>query len=200
MANRTRRHMLFGVGIAAAAGLGSVGFLKNQSARIKSTNIDIESAELRQINSRWILDCQATIDLPMPIQAGLESGVPLQFIVSVRVTKSGAFWRNNVLLKSNQRFRLVYYELTRHYRVHSVENDSSVNKRSLLSALDELGTLKFLDLTNWVRNADELADSAIEKNASVSIYLDRQYLPLPLQPMFSDGWRLTSEEFVWPLS
>ena len=50
MANRTRRHMLLGVGLAAAAGLGSVGFLRKQSARLKSTNIYIESAELRPVS------------------------------------------------------------------------------------------------------------------------------------------------------
>ena len=150
MASSSRRRLLVGVGLATAAGLGSVGFLSRRSARSNSTYIDIQSAAIREVDDRWLFDCQATIDLPAPIQAGLESGVPLQFIVSVRVTKPGKFWFDDVLLKADKRFRLVYYELTRHYRVHSVEDDVRVNKRSLLSALDELGTLKLLDLTQWV--------------------------------------------------
>lgn len=189
-----------GAGLSATAGLGAVGLISGNVARRKSKNIDIESAELREVNTRWLFDCRATIELPASIRAGLTSGVPLQFIVSIKVTKPVKFWRDEVLLKANRRFRLVYYELTRHYRVHSVENDISVNKRSLLSALDELGTLNFLDVTDWVVNASDLANPAVDKNASVSMCLDQQYLPLPLQPVFSSNWRLTSEEFVWPLS
>lgn len=198
--NRNRRQMLAGVGLTAAAGLGSVALLSEHSARIKSQSIGIQSALLREVNNRWLFDCRATIDLPARIQLGLESGVPLQFIVSINVSKPVKFWRDDVLLQTKRRFRLVYYELSRHYRVHSVENNISVNTRSLLSALDELGTVKFLDVTDWVRNSAELSDQRIAKTASVSISLDQQYLPLPLQHLFNSDWRLASEEFVWPLS
>ncbi len=197
---RSRRQMLVGVGLTAAAGLGSVALLSGYSARLKSERIDIQSAVLREVNNRWLFDCRATIDLPARIQLGLESGVPLQFIVSVKVTKPVDFWPDDVLLSAKRRFRLVYYELTRHYRVHSVEDDKSVNTRSLLSALDELGSLNLLDVTDWVKNSTDLSDSSIAKNASVSIALDQQYLPLPLQHLFNSDWRLASEEFVWPLS
>jgi len=166
----------------------------------QSHHIQIKSAQLRQEASQWLFDCSAQIELPSDIQLGLENGVPLEFIVALRVTTPRSFWRDRVLLAAEHRFRLVYYELTRHYRVQSVESGNSLNKRSLLLALDELGTVRMMDVTQNVRDVNALADPTQERLATVSIRLDGQALPLPLQPWFSSTWRLGSEEFVWPLS
>jgi len=166
----------------------------------QSNNIKIQNAELIQSNGRWLFNCRANIELPSDIRLGLESGVPLQFIVSLKVRKPVRFWRDTVLLSAEHRFRLVYYELTRHYRVQAVEGEQSLNKRSLLSALDELGTVRQMDVTDWVQDSEQLADGAEPRIAVVSISLDQHALPLPLQPLFSSTWRLASEEFEWPLS
>jgi len=200
--SRTRRHLLAGAAVVAVAGGVFVGGRSALSrlSRAQSDHITILDAQLQQRNDRWWFDYRAGIDLPTDIRLGLESGVPLQFIVSLQVENPTRFWRDEVLLLARHRIRLVYYELTRHYRVQFVDSDRSVNKRSLLSALDELGTLQMMDVTSSVRNSKTLADSTQSRVATLSISLDQRALPLPLQPVFSSDWRLASEEFVWHLS
>jgi len=197
-----RRKLLLGAAGGLVAVVGASNSVWSMSKFRQSTpeHISIENASLRQRNDRWLFDCRALIDLPSEIRLGLESGVPLQFIVSLKVTKPVRFWRDTVLLNAEHRFRLVYYELTRHYRVQAIDGDHSLNKRSLLSALEELGTVRGMDVTDWVVDESALIDGDEARVASVTIALDQSALPLPLQPLFSSKWRMASEEFVWPLS
>ena len=204
MAERSpvRRRVLGGLVTGAVIGVVVVSGWSALSRMSTTTSghILIQSADLQKIDDRWWFDYRASIDLPADIRLGLESGVPLQFIVSLRVKKPTKFWRDEILMLTQYRVRLVYYELTRHYRIQFVGTDRSVNKRSLLSALDELGTLQMMDVTASVKNATALADSTLSRVATLSIELDQRALPLPLQPLFSSDWRLSSEEFVWRLS
>lgn len=197
-----RRRLL---GVVASVVMAAVAVLaalaaRSRLTRSRSGHISIQSAELQQQNDRWWFGYRASIDLPSEIRLGLESGVPLQFIVSLQVKKPTKLWRDEVLLTAKHRVRLVYYELTRHYRIQVVGTSQSVNKRSLLSALDELGRLRMMDVTDSVRNSALLADSTQSRVATFSIRLDQQALPLPLQTLFSSNWRLVSEEYVWRLS
>jgi len=200
--SKIRRRFLGGVVVAAAAGVAVFSGLSALSrlSRTQSGHILIQSAELQLMNDRWWFDYRASIDLPSDIRLGLESGVPLQFIVSLRVKKPVKFWRDETLLFAEHRIRLVYYELTRHYRIQIIGTDRGVNKRSLLSALDELGTLEMMDVTKSVQNAGTLTDSTQSRIATLSIELDQRALPLPLQPLFSSDWRLASKEHIWRLS
>ena len=200
--SKIRRRFLGGVVVAAAAGVAVFSGLSALSrlSRTQSGHILIQSAELQLMNDRWWFDYRASIDLPSDIRLGLESGVPLQFIVSLRVKKPVKFWRDETLLLAEHRIRLVYYELTRHYRIQIIGTNRGVNKRSLLSALDELGTLEMMDVTKSVQNAGTLTDSTQSRIATLSIELDQRALPLPLQPLFSSDWQLASEEHIWRLS
>ena len=200
--SKIRRRFLSGVVVATAAGVAVFSGLSALSrlSRTQSGHILIQSSELQLMNDRWWFDYRASIDLPSDIRLGLESGVPLQFIVSLRVKKPIKFWRDETLLLAEHRIRLVYYELTRHYRIQIIGTDRGVNKRSLLSALDELGTLEMMDVTKSVQNAGTLTDSTQSRIATLSIELDQRALPLPLQPLFSSDWRLASEEHIWRLS
>jgi len=198
-ASASRRHAMraaIGVGMASCLpGLNSSkpAVAMSRLTSSQSQHIQITAARLHRQESQWLFDCSAQIELPSDIQLGLENGVPLEFIVALRVTSPRKFWRDRVLLAAEHRYRLVYYELTRHYRVQSIDSGSSLNKRSLLSALDELGTVRMMDVTDNVQDAEALLDTQLQRQASVSIWLDGQALPLPLQPWFSSryyGWLL----------
>jgi hypothetical protein len=204
MANvsQQRRRLLGGAVAAAVTGVTVISGGRALSRRSPPQNeyIQIQSANLIEQSGRWLFDYRASIDLPSAIRAGLESGVPLQFIVALTVHEPVRYWRDKVLLQANYPMRLVYYELTRHYRVQTVDENRSVNKRSLLAALDELGRLQQVDVTKHVIDSKTLLKPSSSAVASVSITLDSSALPLPLQPLFSSNWRLASEEYVWPLS
>lgn len=157
--------------------------------------ISVLSAQLRDNGNGWELSAEAEIALSREIRQGLESGVPLQFIVEFSIKRARTLWLDKTLLESEHRFSLIYYELTRHYRLQSVNTKKSRNYRSLLNALDDLS--HFQDLLIDRPDGFDGAGSLI---GHVSVRLDGKTLPLPLQPLLSSTWRLASEEFTWSLN
>lgn len=157
--------------------------------------IDVRSAQLRDSATGWKLSAEAEIVLSREIRQGLDSGVPLQFIIEFRIKRARALWLDKTLLESEHRFSLIYYELTRHYRLQSVNTKQSKNYRSLLAALDDLG-----DLQGLVVNRPDDFDGVGSLTGHVSMRLDDKALPLPLQPLLSSTWRLASEDFTWSIN
>lgn len=165
-----------------------------QSSR-DNGQIDVRSARLLEIASGWELSADVEIALSREIRQGLDSGVPLQFIVEFCVKRVRALLPDKSLFETEYRYNLIYYELTRHYRLQSVTTKESRNYRSLLAALDDLGQIRGL-VVNRLDGFDE-PDSL---TGHVNVRLDYKALPLPLQPLLSSTWRLASEDFTWSLN
>lgn len=158
-------------------------------------HIEVRSAQLRDSAGGWQLSADAEIVLSREIRQGLDSGVPLQFIVDFRIKRPRQYWLDKTVLALEHRYSLIYYELTRHYRLQSVTTQQSRNYRSLLAALDDLGHIQDVAVN---RPAD-FQDGAILVGY-LSVRLDGKALPLPLQPLLSSTWRLASEDFTWSLN
>lgn len=163
-----------------------------------SGDILLSQASLRSEAGQWYLDARADFKLPATVRSGLDSGVPLNFIMTLRFLSPRAFWFDKTLAQHQQRFSINYYELTRHYRVHSLNTDISRNYRSLSSALDGLGQINDLHLAFDTELEDLLSDESLL--AALDFRLDTSALPLPLQPLITSSWRLASRELVWPVN
>lgn len=157
--------------------------------------INVASVELTGANVRLSVD--AEISLPREVVAGLNSGVPLEFIVELQLQRPRGWLPAANLATFQWRYSLIYYELTRHYRVRALDTDVSRNFRSLLPALEELGELRGIMLPVTSEQASSLLGA---KQASLHIKLNSNALPLPLQPVFTSTWRLSSEEYQWLLN
>jgi len=105
-------------------------------------HIEIQSASLRESATDWQLVALADIQLSPEMRQGLNSGVPLQFIVDFRVKRNRNYWFDDTVLEYRHRYSLIYYELTRHYRLQSLTTGESGNYRSLIAALEILGRLQ----------------------------------------------------------
>ena len=171
-----------------------------------SGSIVLSNVALTQEQGQLFLDAQAIIDLPPVIREGLYSGVPLDFILTLRFLRPRDLWFDKTLMQVEQRFSLNYYELTRHYRVQARQTDSTNNYRSLSSALSGLGEFERLPLITGPSAAyivDEdlvFDDSPGDVLGSLDFRLDADSLPLPLQPLIISSWQLASEEFQWPVN
>ena len=171
-----------------------------------SGSIVLSNVALTQEQGQLFLDAQAIIDLPPVIREGLYSGVPLDFILTLRFLRPRDLWFDKTLMQVEQRFSLNYYELTRHYRVQARQTDSTNNYRSLSSALSGLGEFERLPLITGPSAAyivDEdlvFDDSPGGVLGSLDFRLDADSLPLPLQPLIISSWQLASEEFQWPVN
>jgi hypothetical protein len=157
--------------------------------------IRIDSATFDDKSDAWILNVDAEVQLSPTMRQGLNNGVPLQFIVEVKIKEPRRYWLDKTLQTFQYRYSLIYYELTRHYRLQSMDGNQSHNYRSLIEALDELGRVR--NLTVMKPDHYHSAESPI---AALRFQLDSKALPLPLQPLISSDWRLASEEYAWSLN
>ncbi len=169
-------------------------------------SISLSDISLQREFGQLYLSASADIELPEPIKDGLDSGVPLDFILTLSFHQSRAYWFDRSLALYQHRFRLSYYELTRHYRVYAVDTGISRNYRSLYAALDGLGKIKrlpmALDLEDAMHsnNLQALDEMPSQVMAELQFGLDSDSLPLPLQPLIASSWRLNSEEYQWQVN
>lgn len=196
-----RAHWLWATGLAAVLVIGAlVGVTRWGSVSSKPAGGSIELSEVTATlaEDNMTLGASAAIDLSATIQTGLDNGVPLTFIMDVRLLRSRKWWFDQTLARFQNRYTLTYYELTRHYRVLAVQTNISQNYRSLSSALAGLG--RFEAIVFDFSEAEEL--QLRDKTgliAAAHLKLDTTALPLPLQPLVRSSWKLASEEHRWPV-
>jgi len=182
--------------------------------------IEIQTASLHESAAGWQLVAMADIQLSPEMRQGLNSGVPLQFIVDFRIRRDRAYWLDETVLEYQHRHTLTYYELTRHYRLQSLTTGESGNYRSLLAALERLGRLQGIvvqkpggfegggsDNVGSERiefDNDGLDEDWFDNNkqlyGQLSVRLDDKALPLPLRSLLSSTWKLASGDFTWSLN
>lgn len=158
--------------------------------------IEWSQVSLQRADNLLLLDAVADVSLPANMQAGLDNGLPLTFIMNMRLLRPGYLWSKKTVAHVQQRYTLTYYELTRHYRVYSVNSDASRNYRSLSAALNGLG--EFNDVVLF-KNAQQKSLFEPGLIGSIQLLLDTTALPLPLQPLLRSSWNLASEEYRWPV-
>ena len=145
-----------------------------------------------------IVAAWADIDLPATMQTGLDNGVPLTFIMDVRFLRQRTWWFDQAVASFERHYRLTYYELTRHYRVHALQSNTRQNYRSLTSALTGLGRFDNVRFELSTDDQQQLSkDSGLL--GSLHLRLDTTALPLPLQPLIRSSWKLASEDYRWPV-
>ena len=159
--------------------------------------ITVSEAQLLHEDNRITASVFAEIELNNTVERGLQSGVPLFFNADLKLVRPRILWWDSTLAESRRRYSLVYYELTRHYRISAVDSEAARNFRSLLAALEYLGNVRNL----WLEHHSPL-DSSVQYKVVFDFHLDADALPLALRPqaLVSSDWRVVSEEFVWHLN
>ncbi len=157
-------------------------------------SISISAARLIPQPEGYTLEVDSSIELNQTLQRGLENGVPLYFNAELRLQHHRRFWFDRMVSKTQRRYSLVYYELTRHYRISVVGEDVTRNFRSQLDALEYLGNIRDLLLP-----LKQPLNPEFNYRAEFELALDVGALPLALRPqaLVSSAWRLHSEEYHW---
>lgn len=164
--------------------------------------ITLSGVQLTYDERQAHLQAAARIRLPATVQAGLDSGVPLTFVLRLKLLRLGHWWQGRTLLDIERHYTLTYYELTRHYRVSALDTDINRNYRSLTSALEGLGKLQQINIELDQQQMQQLTHLS-DDNAlmgSLEMRLLTSALPLPLQPIIRSSWTLASEEYRWPVT
>ncbi len=147
-------------------------------------------------DTHYLLDVDSVVRMRHRPKEALEKGVSLYFNLDIEVIRQRNWWPDNVERSIRKRYRLFYFELTRHYRVTETRSGESRSFRTLDEATQYLGTVRALPLLkiSKVRNP-----SRYRIQLQLSLDLSELPTPLQLQGYTTRRWRLKSEETVWPL-
>lgn len=186
--------LLLGAATTTLAVFAPSGLLSGGGSS-EAPEIVFNQARLVSEGEQLYLDAQADIVLPEEVQRGLDSGVPLEFVVELTLAEPRAVWPDKLLATERWRYRLIYYELTRHYRINALDGTGSRNYRSLMRALDGLGSVR----------AALASLNPAGHIATLQMQLDGSRLPLPLRPVLGNlfggriggSWTVRGEPYRW---
>jgi len=169
-------------------------FSSGAYAAITFTHAELVPDVENQNGTAYLLSANAAIELDSGVERGLASGVPIYFNAELEIHQIRKWWFDKQVHKSVIRFALVYYELTRHYRVTMPGDTRANNFRSLLDALEFIGSLRRMPI-----KTDSQLVEGDSYSARIELLLDQNSLPLALRPVafLSSEWRVESEAFHW---
>lgn len=143
-----------------------------------------------------MLSADITYHLSKSAQEALQNGVPLFWVVRVKIKQHRPVLWDKTLVEIAIRYRLQYLALLNMYRVRN-ENNGLINNFSTLAAA--------MDLMSKIRGVQLINKAALTHEklyfAAIKVEFDREALPLPLRPItyLNPQWYLSSDWTVWPL-
>ena len=187
---RYYKKLLNGFRLGAIFSLISVSII----AFAASSSIDIKEAELHAIDDYYALSANVEVSFDDTIEAAVNKGVPLHFLIEFQVVKPRKYWFDDEIETVTRSVVLSYHALSRQYLVTRGAHQKSFE--SLAEAEQEL-----MVFDDW-----KVLDKAqIEKNepynAALLVRLDQTKLPKAIQvdAISSEKWNLTSQKFEWSL-
>ena len=167
------------------------------NAQADQYGLRFENASTYLDGGMYYLDAVASVEIGAEPEEALLNGVDLHFLVEIVVERTRRFWIDTPVVERRLRYKLYFYELTRHYRVENLQTGESVNYRSLTAALRYLGQINRFALIDAGR-----INKSKRYKASINFSLDGTRLPGPLaaRAMVASEWNLESEVFQWSLN
>lgn len=157
---------------------------------------EIRRAEITLQDTSYILSADIDYQLSEKASEALQNGVPLFWILHVKVAQQRHNLWDKILVELNMRYRIQYHALLNMYRVKNEYSGAVDNFSTLSAALDWMSTIRNVRILD----RDEIA---AQKHyvAAVKVHFDRDALPLPLRPAayINPQWYLSSDWTVWPL-
>ncbi|MCB1754387.1 MAG: DUF4390 domain-containing protein [Gammaproteobacteria bacterium] len=163
---------------------------------LAAERLTIENVRIYKDADHYLLDADTMVNMRERPTAALEKGVSLYFNLDIDVVRQRTWWPDNTVRSIRKRYRLFYFELTRHYRVTEITSGESLNFRTLEEALDQLGKIRGLPLI-----AIKDVNNPSRHRVQLQMALDISELPAPLQlqAYTTRRWLLKSDQVVWPL-
>lgn len=158
--------------------------------------INVEQAKVIKQQQYFVMN--ADIDYRFSPRAldALQNGVPLTFVLRVKLYRYRKYVWNKTLVSRSIRYRLSYHALPRRYRVASESLGIQRNFANLEDALVAMGEIRGVPLT---KTQDLSANDTYIAQLKVS--LDIEALPLPLRSVayVIPQWYISSDWYKWLL-
>ena len=165
-------------------------------ASAQEPGLHIRSAEVStNADSAYVLDATFQIDLGATLEEALHRGVTLHFVTEFELLYERWYFLNlwnKTISTFEQRYRLSYSALTRHYRLAT--GGLTLTFETLSEALAVMGRVR----GQQIATRDDL-ESALVYTAQIRLRLDTAQLPKPFQisSIGSKTWNLSSDWYRW---
>ena len=154
--------------------------------------IQVKSAELAAVDHAYQLNADFDIDFSPEVEAALNKGVPLTFLIEFQLVSPRQYWFDDEITTKSQHILLSYHALSRQYLLNIDQHQQSFT--TLQEARDELSRLR-----DWtVLDKSEIVKGE-SYQAVLRFRLDHSRLPKALQveALSSEKWTLVSERYRW---
>jgi hypothetical protein len=164
-----------------------------ETGTIEALNAQVTEAEP---GPGFLLDGQFSISLSSGAKEALENGVPLVFELQVQLVRVHRWLWDAVKVELKLTRQIQYHDISRSYVVKDINADTQRNFRRLADAMDAVGMLEGLLLTDG-QPLEDGADYKVRLRGS----LDIESLPTPVRLIayVSSAWDMNSEWHVWSL-
>jgi hypothetical protein len=166
------------------------GFASTSSVEVKNAGIILQG-------DSYVLSADIDYQLSARAKEALQNGVPLFWILQVKLQQHRDYFWDKTLVSRSIRYRIQYHALLNMYRVR-IENGGEMYNFSTLAAA--------LSMMSAVRDLRIIDKAGIVPGkryfAGIQVKLDRDALPLPLRPIAytNPQWYLSSDWYVWSLT
>lgn len=178
--------------------LAFVGALAAATALAAGSNFRVSSVQPRANDHSLRLTGNAELGLTPKVEEALGNGIPLEFVIDVRLYRERALWWDETIESWRLRRQLYYHALSGQYLIGAESGSMRAREGygSLTEALRQLGSLDDVVLP---LNAALAADS--DYRVGVRVLLDIEALPPLLRPMAytSRAWDLNSGWTTWKI-
>ncbi len=166
------------------------------SGNLFAGSIDFKDFRLEGNPKKLEVSTRVEYKLTRYLSDALKNGVTLNARVQFRLGKHSSWWFNEDRSLLTVNYQLKYHALSRHYVLSRNDTNEHWNFSSLSASLRKLGELKHYrlpDISGFLDDG-EFYIFAIADMAPATLRL-----PLRIQSLFSDQYRLMSEGVLWPL-
>ena len=166
------------------------------AAEPRKATVNFVSLSSVLINGKYHLNAEMGLVLSEEMIEAMDNGVPLIYLLSMKVLKPRLIWFHQIIELQQQRYELRYHALSRQYLVTNLNSGQQSSFFTLASALDGLGDIEQLPLLN-----KSLMDKDKHYFAEVKFKLDVERLPVPLKvrAYAKKAWRVKTRWVRWQL-
>ena len=166
------------------------------SINLFAGQIDFKDFSLKGSPKQFVISTRIEYKLTEYLSEALKNGVTLNSRIQFRLGKHSSWWFNKDTPLLTVNYQLKYHALSRHYVLSRNDTNEHWNFSSLSASLRKLGELRRYTLPDI---STALDDGEFYIFAIADMVPATLRLPLRIQSIFSDQYRLTSEGVLWPL-
>lgn len=162
----------------------------------RAGDIDIDGVQSMVINDIVHIDVDLRMRFSEDVIDALDSGIPITIAIDTEISRRRAWWLDETLPGTKQRFVISRHALSEQYLVtNSITGDrrAFLDLREATASLERLHGLPIVEA--------RLLDGDERYTGAIRVRLDIEALPAPMRPLayLSPAWRMSTGWYEWRL-